>query len=150
MADPSLSAVPAAVLLAALGVASVTDLRRRVIPNGLVAAAALAGLGFATVQGRAGPALLAGGLAAAPFLAASLIRPEGMGMGDVKLAGVLGIFLGQSVWVALALGLGLAGITGVMVSLGRRIPPSRTALPLAPFLALGAGFTLVSGTGLLQ
>jgi leader peptidase (prepilin peptidase)/N-methyltransferase len=137
-------------LTVTLVVASVTDLRSRVIPNWLMALGAIAGLALAAAEDRSAPAFLAGILAAAPFLLAALIRPEGMGMGDVKLAGVIGIYLGQEVWFALALGLALAGLTGVMVSLGRRLPPSRTALPLAPFLALGAGTVLALGGGALQ
>jgi len=137
-------------LLLTLAVASVTDIRNRVIPNWLTALAGLAGLGLAAAGGRAVPALVAGLLAAAPFLAANLIRPEGMGMGDVKLVAVIGIYLGQTVWIAVALGLGMAGLTGVMIALGRRQTPGQTALPLAPFLALGAGMTLAIGAGPLQ
>lgn len=150
MVQPTLQILAVAVLLLTLAVASATDLRHRVIPNWLVGLAALAGLALATAGGEVVPALLAGVLAAAPFLAAALIRPEGMGMGDVKLAAVMGIFLGQSVWVALALGLGLAGLTGILVSLGQRLPPSRISLPLAPFLALGAGAMLAASMVPLQ
>jgi leader peptidase (prepilin peptidase)/N-methyltransferase len=89
-------------------------------------------------------------LAAAPFLLANLIRPEGMGMGDVKLVAVVGLYLGQQVWIALVIGLALAGLTGVLIALGRRLPPSRTALPLAPFLAAGAGIMLAATGGALQ
>ena len=143
--------VPAAsILVLSLTVATVTDLRSRVIPNWLVALAALAGLALAYHGSRLGPALLAGCLAAGPFLVAALIRPEGMGMGDVKLVAVIGLFLGHSVWAALAIGLALAGLTGLLISLGRRQPPSRVALPLAPFLALGAGMMLLIGGSSLQ
>jgi len=137
-------------LVAVLALATLTDLRDRTIPNWLTGAGALAGTALAVAQGRALPALLAGFLAASPFLLAALIRPGGMGMGDVKLAGVIGIFLGRQVWAALVIALALAGLTGVMISLGGRIPPSRTALPLAPFLALGAGTVLVMGGKALQ
>lgn len=125
------------VLLITLLIASATDLRSRVIPNWLMAGAALAGIVFAATAGRTGSALLFGLLAAAPFLAAALIRPEGMGMGDVKLVAVIGLYLGEQVWIALAIGLALAGLAGVLISLGKRLPASETALPLAPFLALG-------------
>jgi leader peptidase (prepilin peptidase)/N-methyltransferase len=150
VAHTTLQTPAVALLLVTLAVASATDLRSRVIPNWLMALGATAGLVLAAAEGRTVPAFLAGFLAAAPFLLAALIRPEGMGRGDVKLAGVIGIYLGQEVWFALALGLALAGLTGVMLSLGRRLPPSRTALPLAPFMALGAGTVLVLGSGALQ
>jgi leader peptidase (prepilin peptidase)/N-methyltransferase len=138
------------ILAVTLVVASLTDLRSRVIPNWLVALAGAAGLGLALNEHRAAEAALSGALAAAPFLLASMIRPEGMGMGDVKLVAVIGLYLEESVWVALAIGLGLAGLAGVLMSLGKRLPPSQTALPLAPFLALGAGLTLVIGGNSLQ
>ena len=126
------------VLLLTLLIASVTDLRRREIPNWLIAAAAVAGVGLAIAEGRDGSSLLFSLLAAAPFLLANLVRPEGMGMGDVKLVAVIGLYLDQQVWIALAAGLALAGLTGVLIALGKRLPPSRTALPLAPFLAIGS------------
>lgn len=149
MVHASLQTPAVALLLATLLVATATDLHSRVIPNWLLAVAAAAGLGLAAAGGGVGVPLLSGLLAAAPFLAAALIRPEGMGMGDVKLAAVLGIYLGQSVWTALAVGLALAGLAGVLLSLGRRTLPSRTSLPLAPFLALGVATSLIAG-GLLH
>jgi len=142
---------PAVVLLMlTLVVASVTDLRSRVIPNWLVALTAAAGMVLAIAGGKAGTAVLMGILAASPFLAAALVKPEGMGMGDVKLAGVMGICLGSTVWLAIALALGLAGLAGVLISLGQRLPPARTTLPLAPFMALGAGVMLAASMGPLQ
>jgi leader peptidase (prepilin peptidase)/N-methyltransferase len=150
VAHTTLQTPAVALLLVTLTVASVTDLRSRVIPNWLVALAATVGLALATAGGEAGLALLMGCLAASPFLAAALVKPEGMGMGDVKLAGVMGICLGPSVWLAIALGLGTAGLAGVLISLGQRRPPARMTLPLAPFLALGAGTMIAASIGPLQ
>ncbi len=144
MAETSLQTSGVALLLITLLIASVTDLRSRIIPNWLVAMAALAGLLLAAGRGDLGPALLAGSLAAAPFLAAALIRPESMGMGDVKLVAVLGIFLGQPVWGALAAGLALAGIWGLVLGIWRSQAISGVALPLAPFLAAGVATSLVT------
>lgn len=131
-------------------IASATDLQRREIPNWLVVVAGLAGLTLAAAEGGVASAALSGLFAAAPFLTAALIKPEGMGMGDVKLVAVLGVYLGSGVWFALAVALGLAGLTGVMLSLGQRVPPSRMSLPLAPFLALGVGTVLAISAGPLQ
>lgn len=134
----SLSAAVALTLTVAA--ASVTDLRRRLIPNPIVATAAAVGLLLAATggPGRLAMAALAGALVAAPMLAVALARPDGLGMGDVKLVAVIGIYLGWSAWIALLSGLGLATITGILISLGRRQRPSKTTLPLAPFLAAGA------------
>ncbi len=137
-----LAALSAATLLTStVAVASVTDLRRREIPNRLTGTAGLLGLGVAAAGGGAagmGKAAAFGVMAALPLLVVALARPDGMGMGDVKLVAVIGTFLGVAVWTALLLALGLAALTGTMISLSTRTPPGRVALPLAPFLALGA------------
>lgn len=138
------------ILVLTLVAASLTDLHSRVIPNWLVGLAGVAGLAVAFAGQRAPEAVLFGVLAAAPFLMAALIRPEGMGMGDVKLVAVIGLYMGPSVWLALALGLGLAGLAGALTSLGKRLPPSQTTLPLAPFLALGTGMVLAAAGNSLQ
>lgn len=122
--------LPAA-LLAVLVPAAVIDVRRRVIPNTLTAAGAVAGVALLTLlepaalPTHAAAAAGAGGF----FLAAALLRPGELGMGDVKLAAVLGLYLGASVVPALLVALLAASAVGVA---GRR-----STLPLGPFLALG-------------
>ncbi len=121
------------------------DLDRRLIPNRLTAAGALAAIALtlATAPGDL-PAALAWAAGAGGFLLLpALIRPDGMGMGDVKLAAVLGLFLGPAVVAALLIGLLAATLAGGVVVL--TAGGFRTAtLPLGPFLALGAlaGFLL--------
>jgi len=134
-----MSPVAALLLTLVLLAASVTDLRDRVVPNRLTLAAAIAGLALAGTRGlpELGAALAGGALVAAPLAAVSLARPAGLGMGDVKLVAVLGIFMGWQVLPALLGGCLLAGLAGVLISLGSRRPPSEVALPLVPFLALG-------------
>jgi len=134
-----MSPMAAALLLLVLVIASITDLRARIVPNPLTLAAAVGGLALAATGGPVALALaLLTGLAlAAPLLLVSLARPEGMGMGDVKLVAVIGIFLGWQALPALLAGLALAGLTGLVISLISRQRPSRVALPLAPFLAAG-------------
>jgi len=134
-----MSLLSAAVLIVTLLVVSVTDLRRRVIPNPVLLLAAAVGV---TISGLDGPETLLSALVAAaaissPLFVASLISPSGMGMGDAKLVAVIGLYLGWQALPALLIGLLLAGMTGVLIALGKRTPPSRTAIPLAPFLALG-------------
>lgn len=127
------------VLLAVLGFVSVTDVRGRVIPNRILLVAVALWLGLMAWSGGEGAAsaLIAAVVIASPLLVAAVVRPEGMGMGDVKLVAVIALFLGWQAWVALLIGLTLAGLTGVLISLGHRRPPSETSLPLAPFLAAG-------------
>lgn len=140
-----MSLTGAMVLIPLLAAVSVTDIRRRMIPNGALLAAV--GL-WLVVEARTGGEGLAESLAAAvviasPLLVAALVRPEGMGMGDVKLVAVIGLYLGWGAWVALLAGLFLAGLTGALISLGTRRPPGETTLPLAPFLAAGVIISLI-------
>ena len=136
----SITPFAALLLTATLAAATVTDLRARRIPNRLTAAAAALGLVLAATSGSTAliNALAAASAVAAPLLVVSLIRPEGIGMGDVKLVAVLGLYLGWAAWPALLIALVLASLTGVLLALGTRTPPSQTALPLAPFIAAGS------------
>ena len=96
------------------------------------------GQGMRTVIGVSVALAITAGLAiASPLLLIALLRPDGMGMGDVKLVAVMGLFIGWQAWTALLTGLLLAGLAGLLISLGTGSRPSRVALPLAPFLAAG-------------
>jgi leader peptidase (prepilin peptidase)/N-methyltransferase len=87
----------------------------------------------------------------AGFLFAALLAyPRGMGMGDVKLALLLGVALGKSVAVAMAVGL-LAALAVSIVVLARDGAGARKkAIPFGPFLALGAVVALFAGERLLD
>ena len=87
------------VLVALLVPIALIDLDHRIIPNRLTAIGAVAALaiGAATDLGGLPQQLIAGAAAGGFLLAAALARPGGMGMGDVKLAGMLGLFLGREV-----------------------------------------------------
>src|SRR3954451_7820763 len=115
-------------LLAALAAAAACDLRARVIPNAITAPAAVGAL---ALGGHPGP----GALAAAFLGMAALASPEGMGLGDAKLAGVMGLCLGGPVMIALLVGCGGAVAYGLAAR--------ARAVPFAPFLALGAVAVLV-------
>ena len=117
----------AAILFAALALAVVYDLRERRIPNAVTGPAAL----LALAAGGADPVRLAAGTGAFAFLGlAALLRPGGMGMGDAKLAGVVGLALGPAVAVAIL----VACAAGTAYGLAARA----ATLPFAPFLAVGA------------
>ena len=133
------------VLISMLGLVSVTDVRDRVIPNRVLLAAVALWLALSVLTGgeEVVAQLVAAIVIAAPLLIASVVRPDGMGMGDVKLVAVIGLYLGWGAWVALLAGLFLAGLTGVLISLGNRRPPGETTLPLAPFLAAGVIISLI-------
>ncbi|MGB0120830.1 MAG: A24 family peptidase [Solirubrobacterales bacterium] len=135
-----MSLAAAAVLAVTLLVVSVTDLKQRVIPNRVLLLAAAAAVAISAIQdpGNLAGDVLAAAVVSAPLVVASLVKPEGVGMGDAKLVAVIGLFMGWQALPALLIGLALAGMTGVLIALGKRLPPSQTALPLAPFLAAGA------------
>jgi leader peptidase (prepilin peptidase)/N-methyltransferase len=126
---------------------TVTDLEQRLIPNRILLVSALIGVGIAAVADpaslpeRAAAAVAAGGL----LLLAALAYPHGMGMGDVKLAAVMGIYLGTSVAPALFVAFLLGSVVG-LVLVARRGPAARKqALPFGPFLALGGLAGLLAG-----
>ncbi|HSD25487.1 MAG TPA: A24 family peptidase [Solirubrobacterales bacterium] len=133
-------ALPDASLVVLLGVITVSDLRTRTVPDGPL----LAGLALALGTGAIGapgelPERLAAGAGAAGFLlAAALIRPDGMGLGDVKLAGVLGAYLGVAVFPAMLVAFAAGSLVGLAL-IARHGWSARTrTIAFAPCLALGA------------
>ncbi|HST38443.1 MAG TPA: prepilin peptidase [Conexibacter sp.] len=153
------SALLGVTLVAVVVPATWIDLDRRLIPNRLTAAGAIAAvaIGLATDPARV-PVQLAWGAAAGGFLlAAALARPGGMGMGDVKLAAVLGLLLGSAVIVALMVALIVGTLMGLALAARaarRRSADARDALRTAtlafgPFLALGALVARFAGADLL-
>jgi leader peptidase (prepilin peptidase) / N-methyltransferase len=133
--------VTAAIMLLTCLAAVATDLRARRIPNALTGGAAVALVAI-------GPAHVVAGVAAAVFLGVpALLRPDGMGMGDAKLAGVLGLGLGPSVAVALLVALAAGTLYGAGLAVGRGLAVARAAtVPFAPFLAVGAAAAMIWAT----
>ena len=131
---------PALVLIPTLALATLTDLRDRTVPDRLnLAAASLAlGLGLALDPASVPARGAAGAAAAAALGALAWARPQGMGMGDAKLAGVLGLCLGEQVVIAVLAAL-LAGNLVVVARLVRQGRAARkSTLPFGPCLAAGA------------
>ncbi|MDP9293905.1 MAG: A24 family peptidase [Actinomycetota bacterium] len=137
---PTTRGLMAAGVVAMLVLLAAIDLRWRVIPNRIVlpATGAVLAWQFAFVPDRS-LEWIAAAVGSAGFLALpSLIRPGAVGMGDVKLAALLGAALGANVVGALLLGF-LATTPVTLAMLARRGTAARKAtIPLAPFLALGA------------
>jgi leader peptidase (prepilin peptidase)/N-methyltransferase len=129
------------------------DLEHRVIPNAITAPAAILALVLGSVLDPSGePArLIAAAAGGGFFLVAALISPRGMGMGDVKLAGLLGLLLGAEVAPALALAL-LAGVIVGAVVIARRPAGERrgAGVPFGPFLALGGITAVFAGNAILD
>lgn len=136
------------VLVAVLVPVALIDLDIRTIPNRITGPAAIAAVAIGAALRPAGLAeqLIAGAAAAGFLLVFALLYPRGMGMGDVKLAGVLGLFLGRSVAVAILTAVLLGTLVGVAVMARLGVARGRkTAVPFGPFLALGGIVALLVG-----
>ena len=128
--------------------AALIDLEHRLIPNRLTAPAAVLALALGTALDPSGePGRLIAAAGAGGFLLiAALAYPGGMGMGDVKLVGVLGLCLGSSVAPALLVALLTGVCVGVAVIARKGAAKGRkTAVPFGPFLAIGALVAVFAG-----
>lgn len=143
-------AAVAAFFCAALVAVTATDLEHRIVPNRIVLPAAAIVLVAQTALEPSVEWLLAALGAAAFFFVAALIYPAGLGMGDVKLALLLGAALGRTVPVALMLGMAAALVPSVVLLARHGAAARKMALPFAPFLALGGVVALFAGGRLLD
>jgi len=128
------------------------DLEHRVVPNKILLPVAVWGVAAsAVVRTGALPELLIAGAGAFTFLlVAALIHPAGMGMGDVKLAGVMGLYLGVSVVPALLVAFLSGSIAGLGLMLHHGSRGRKKGVPFAPFLALGGVVGLLAGHQLVH
>src|ERR1700755_1158624 len=129
------------------------DLEHRIIPNKITVPAAIAAVAIGAALDLNGvPEQLIAGAGAGGFLLFfALAYPRGMGMGDVKLAFVLGLFLGRSVAVAILAGVLLGTIVGAAVMARVGVEKGRkTAVPFGPFLALGGVIGLFAGPAIVH
>jgi len=133
--------------------AAVIDIEHRIIPNRITALGAVLALGIGLLLDPSGePERLIAGAAAGGFLLiAALAYPGGMGMGDVKLAGVMGLFLGRSVAPAITIALVAGTAAGIAVIARKGAREGRkTAVPFGPFLALGALLAVFVGQDIVS
>jgi leader peptidase (prepilin peptidase) / N-methyltransferase len=146
----TLRAAAAAIGCGALVVVTATDLERRVVPNRVVLPAFVAVLALNTIA-HPSPEWALGALGAAGFLfLAVLAYPGGMGMGDVKLALLIGAMLGRTTPVGLMLGLLFALIPSIVLLARHGASARRLAIPFAPFLAAGTLVALFAGEHILH
>ncbi|MGN6256640.1 MAG: prepilin peptidase [Solirubrobacterales bacterium] len=131
---------------------TLTDLERRVIPNKILLVATVAGVAIAAIgdPGSLPERLIAAAAAGGGLFLVVLAYPRGMGLGDVKLAAVMGLFLGRNVAPALLVAL-LAGSAVGLVLIARDGAEARKrAIPFGPFLALGGVVGLLAGDQLVS
>jgi leader peptidase (prepilin peptidase)/N-methyltransferase len=146
----SAEAAVAALFCATLVALTVTDLERRLIPNRIVLPAAAAVLAGQTAVHPSPEWAIAALGAAAFLLAAALAYPGGMGMGDVKLALLLGAALGRVVPVALMVGMLSALVPSTFMLARHGRAARKMAIAFGPFLALGGIVGLFAGHPLLD
>ena len=143
-------AVLAAAFCAVLVVISAIDIEHRIIPNRIVVPATGTVLVARTLIDPS-PEWLVASLAAFGFLlVAALVYPAGMGMGDVKLAALMGAMLGAEVAVALMAGMLLALLPSVVLFARHGTQARKMTIPFGPFLAGGAVISLFFGAQLLD
>jgi len=121
------------------------DLATRRVPNRLTvpAAVAVVVLRAAFVPSSLPEALGAGVAAFAFFLLVAILTRGGMGMGDVKLAALIGLLLGTEALAALIVGILAGGLASLVVLLARR-GERGYAIAYAPYLCLGAAIGILA------
>lgn len=135
------------VFVATLAAITLTDLELRVIPNKVLMVSAIAGVALAaaldpaSLPERAIAAVAAGG----GLFAVALAYPRGMGLGDVKLAAVMGLYLGRAVAPALLIAFAAGSLVGLALIARRGSDARKQAIPFGPFLALGGLAGLLAG-----
>ncbi len=144
--DPAEIALACALATTLLAI-TITDLEHRIIPNKILLVSAIIGIAIAAptdpggMAERGAAALAAFGIL---FLVA-LAYPRGMGMGDVKLAGVMGLYLGRAVAPALLIGFAAGALYGVVLIARHGADARKRAVPFGPFLALGGVASIFVG-----
>jgi leader peptidase (prepilin peptidase)/N-methyltransferase len=138
----------AAVLIAVAAI----DLEHRIVPNRIVFPAAVWGLVVGAILAPSHlPALLVAGAAAfLGLLIAAVAYPAGMGMGDVKLAGLMGLYLGAAVAPALLAAFAVGALVGLVILAREGAAARKQGVPFAPFLALGGLVGLLAGPELVD
>jgi leader peptidase (prepilin peptidase)/N-methyltransferase len=140
----------AAFFCAVLVAVSAIDVEHRIIPNRIVLPATVVVL-VANTALHPSPRWALGALGASGFLfVAALAYPAGMGMGDVKLALLMGAALGTTVSVALMVGMLAAMIPGLYLMARHGAKARKMGIPFGPFLAIGSVVALFWGAGILD
>lgn len=145
-------AVIGLVFVAMLAVVTLTDLERRTIPNKvlLVGAVLCVLVAAPTDPGGLPERAIAAASAGLLFFLVALAYPQGMGLGDVKLAATMGLFLGRAVAPAILAALLAGSIVGLALIVRHGSGARKMAIPFGPFLALGGVVGLLAGDQLID
>jgi len=140
---------------------SLIDLETKLLPNRIVYPAVVAGLVLLAIATALGPGtvhayvrgLEAMAASVAVFFVIALISPAGMGMGDVKLSALIGLFTGYLSWGRVFTAFFLSFLVGAVVGVALMIAGRagrKTAIPFGPFMALGAILATLFGGPLVR
>jgi leader peptidase (prepilin peptidase) / N-methyltransferase len=140
------------VFVALLAIVTLTDLEQRIIPNKALIAAAVLCLAIAIPTDPAGvpERLIAAAAGGGLFFLVALAYPAGMGLGDVKLAATMGLFLGRAVAPAILAALLIGSLVGISLIARHGAGARKMAIPFGPFLALGGVIGLLAGDQLID
>jgi leader peptidase (prepilin peptidase)/N-methyltransferase len=140
-------------LVTALVPIAFIDLDHRIIPNVIVGPAALVGLALVAAfeTDDVVEHLIAAGIAGGAFLLVALAVPRGMGMGDVKLVAMLGVYLGRAVAPGILIALAVGSVVGIgLIAFGSASEGRKTKVPFGPFLALGGMAAYFAGDAIVD
>jgi leader peptidase (prepilin peptidase) / N-methyltransferase len=141
------------VLVLVLVPIALIDLDTQLIPDRITAPAAVLAVVIGTALDPGGEVqrLIAGAAAGGFLFVAWLAYPGGMGFGDVKLAAVLGLFLGGAVGPAMLVALVAGVLVGVAIMKRVGVEAGRkTKVPFGPFLALGGLVGIYAGGAIVS
>jgi leader peptidase (prepilin peptidase)/N-methyltransferase len=140
------------VFVSTLVAVTLTDLELKIIPNKVLLVASALALAIVAIgdPGSLPERLLAAAAAGGLLFAAALAYPRGMGLGDVKLAAVMGLFLGRDVAPALLVALLAGSIVGLAIVFREGAAARKRGIPFGPFLALGGVVGLLAGGDLID
>ncbi len=144
-------ALLASFFCAVLVVISAIDLEHKIIPNRIVVPAFGVVLAAQTLL-HPSPEWALAALGACGFLlVAAIVYPAGMGMGDVKLAGMMGLFLGRAVGPGMFAGLIAGSLVGGLIMARLGVEKGRkTKIPFGPYLAFGGIVGLFAGDAVVD
>ena len=137
--------------LAALAAISIVDWEERRVPNAIVlpASALTAAAVFVLHRDELTASLIAGAAAFLFFFVPALVAPRMIGMGDAKLALLVGLGLGADALFGFFVTSFVAGGFALFLVLKRGSEARKEGLPFAPFFAIGAAVAIIVGGGSL-
>lgn len=140
------------VFVTMLAAITLTDLEQRIIPNKILLAAAIVCIAIAAPTDPSGlpERFIAAAAAGGILFLVVFAYPKGMGLGDVKLAATMGLFLGRAVAPAIFAALLIGSVAGLVLIARHGSAARKMAIPFGPFLALGGVIGMLAGEQIMD